>query len=256
MPTSALLLLLLSCCTSAEASSSTPWTRLFKKVAQSPTASGVGFAAGLVVGSTLLNPSTFEVYYTASDVPSAYIREHKSLSADVISVADGDTIRVRHRPLPLVAGGPQKIKGKLKDETISVRLMSVDAPEVGKFGRPSQPFADVARGFVKESVLGKRIRVRCWDRDQYGRLVGEVRYGPFGRKELSPELVREGLAVVYTGKDASYGERSVGEWKALQTRAQAERRGMWVDGVEGVQLPSEYKRAARQAKSTPSTAAR
>ena len=58
MPTSALLLLLLSCCTSAEASSSTPWTRLFNKVAQSPMVTdlrsklqGSSGAAGAAGGS-------------------------------------------------------------------------------------------------------------------------------------------------------------------------------------------------------------
>ena len=101
--------------------------------------------------------------------------------------------------------------------------------------------AEEAREFVKGAILNKNVRLRVVARDQYGRLVGEVRYGLLGRKELSTELVRRGLAVVYRGKDASYGGRDRAGWERLEATARKTRQGMWKDGGDGVS-PSEYKR--------------
>lgn len=246
----ALLILSLTLTAFAQAATGNPVRQIITKITQAPTASSASFAAGLVVGAAVVGSTGFlEPYLTASDVPMSVIRNHQTLRATVVSVADGDTVRVRHQPL----FGRAKSVGKLRDNSISVRLLAIDAPEIGKFGRENQPFAEEARASVRDSVLGKQVQVKCWQRDQYGRIVGEVRYGALGRRELSTELIQEGLAVVYTGRDASYGTRSVDEWKALQAIAQRERRGMWVNGVDTVQLPSEYKRAARAAQAQAST---
>ena len=186
----------------------------------------------------LLSSDALQRYQTAADVPNYYVRKQRSLSASAASVTDGDTLRVRHTPLPLSSTA---FKGKLSEETIQVRLLAVDAPEIGKFGSASQPYAEEAREFVKGAILNKNVRLRVVARDQYGRLVGEVRYGLLGRKELSTELVRRGLAVVYRGKDASYGGRDRAGWERLEATARKTRQGMWKDGGDGVS-PSEYKR--------------
>lgn len=212
-------------------------------VRQAPLVAAASFVCGVAVGCAI-SSDAFEVYATAPDIPNRYIRDHRTLGGVVASVADGDTLRVRHTPL--FASG--KFSGKLSEETIQVRLLAVDAPEVGKFGSQSQPYAQEAKDFVKSAVLGKKVVVNCIARDRYGRLIGEVRHGFLGRKELSSSLLRRGLAVVYRGSDGSYGSRGLDTWQRIEAEAKRKSKGMWKEFPEGVS-PSEYKRQQRaQAK--------
>lgn len=53
----------------------------------------------MVVGVSIAPPGTFQRYHTAGEVPGIAFRQQTSLSAQVIRVTDGDTLRVRHTPL-------------------------------------------------------------------------------------------------------------------------------------------------------------
>ena len=112
----------------------------------------VSFACGVAAGCAV-SSNPFEVYATAADIPNYIIREHKALEGVVVAVTDGDTLRVRHTPLFLSG----EFTGKLSEETIQVRLLAVDAPEVAKFGSDSQPYAEAAKQFVSDAVLKKRV---------------------------------------------------------------------------------------------------
>jgi micrococcal nuclease len=213
-------------------------------VRQAPVLAASSFAAGVVVGSAL-SSDALETFQTAADVPNRYFKKGKTLRGTVVKVADGDTLRVRHRPLPLLSS--TAFKGKLSDETIQVRIIAVDAPEIGKFGSKSQPFAEDARDMVDAKLRGRTVAIKCIGRDRFGRLLGSVRYGLFGRKDLSSELLRSGLAVVYRGSDGEYGDRSLDSWSQIEARAKQKGRGMWKGNREGVS-PSEYKRQQRQGK--------
>ena len=216
-------------------------TSSFAAVRQAPLLATSSFAAGIAVGCAV-SSDVLDTFQTAADVPNRYIRGQKSIRGKVAAVADGDTLRLRHMPVPLISSG--KV-GKLSEDTIQVRLLAVDAPEIGKFGSASQPFAEEAKSFVQEAVLGTRVRVRCIGRDRYGRLIGEVRFGLFGRSELSAALLRRGLAVVYRGKDGSYGDRRLQGWERIEAEAKRRGSGMWKDGSKGVS-PGEYKRRLRE----------
>jgi micrococcal nuclease len=212
------------------------------RVREAPLLAAASFAAGVAAGRL---STEYEQLATASDIPGKYIRQRKTLSARVVSVSDGDTIRVRHLPFPWPLAGPIP-KGKLSETTIAVRLIAVDTPEIGKFGSSSQPFAEAARDFSAAEVLNTRVRVTCVQRDRYGRLVARVRYGPLARACLSANLLRRGLAVTYRGSDASYGAGGRDAWEALEERAKQRAEGMWCDGEEAVERPSEYKARTRE----------
>lgn len=168
----------------------------------------------------------------------------------VKAVTDGDTIKVRHKP----ESRERSFNGPLKYHTIIVRLAAVDAPEIAKHGKEGQPHSMEAKQFVESNLLNKEVKVKLLSRDQYGRVVGLVKYkngGLFGlfRKErdLSEELLKRGLAAVYRQGGARY-DGSIKRWEAFEEVAIKQKRGIWENGVEKAQLPSEFKKAAKKSE--------
>jgi micrococcal nuclease len=92
-------------------------------------------------------------------------------TATVVSVTDGDTIRV-------LVGGVNE----------PVRLIGIDAPESG------QPYADESKAFLQGLVDGREVLLvrDVSDRDRFGRLL---RYVYVGEVFVNLEMVRSGLAV-------------------------------------------------------------
>lgn len=82
-----------------------------------------------------------------------------------------------------------------------VRLLGMDAPEMGKDGEPDQLKAREARLRLKALVEGRVITVVPGPRphDRYGRVLGIVYAG--SGESLNEILVREGLCFVYRFKD-------------------------------------------------------
>ena len=165
--------------------------------------------ASMAVGISVAPPGTFQLYHTVGEIPAVAFREHMSLWGKVVRVSDGDTLRVRHTPIyPLIGNTPDT--GRLTEETLIIRLAGIDAPEISKAGSPGQPFSEESKKFVQEKVLQKNVRVKLLSRDQYGRGVCSLFYGGWlwplpvgvGEKDISEELVKEGLAVIYRQKGA------------------------------------------------------
>jgi endonuclease YncB( thermonuclease family) len=92
----------------------------------------------------------------------------------VISVGDGDTLRVRQP----------------NGSAMTVRLACIDAPEMGQ-----APYGELASNRLKQLLpIGQTISLRIVDRDKYGRSVAEVQ---MGQTNVNLQMVREGQAVVY-----------------------------------------------------------
>mmetsp|Transcript_63268 Transcript_63268/g.137643 ORF Transcript_63268/g.137643 Transcript_63268/m.137643 type:complete len:347 (+) Transcript_63268:58-1098(+) len=214
-------------------------------------ASGVHGQVGLVVGSCSAGlflgfavaklMHRLRTYRTADMIPSDLIRRHASIKGRVLSVADGDTLRIRH--MPVLRRGFWA-KRRLSDDTISVRIAGVDTPETAKLGNPGQPFGSEAKALTEKLVKGKVVHCKLLSRDQYNRVVCTVEYSsprlfpPRLRANLSKELLKRGLAVVYRGGGAEYGghERS---YERLEKTAKAAKRGVW--SQENFETPAEYK---------------
>lgn len=193
------------------------------------------------------------MFLTARDIPKEFYREKSSLYGQVVKVVDGDTLRLRHLPGALSSAA---FDGNLKDQTIMVRIAAVDSPETAKFGQVGQPFGDVAKEFATNQVLNKKVRVKALAKDRYERLLGVVWYQDGvlgGEKDLSEELLKQGLAVVYTGGGAQYdGRRS--EYERLEDTARRSKKGLWSQKDADRESPAEYKKkvaakANKQSKS-------
>lgn len=95
------------------------------------------------------------------------------LSGIVVSVMDGDTVRVRD------VTGRQQI----------VRLAEIDAPE------KDQPWGSRSRLALNELVWKKTVRVIGESKDRYGRLVGKVY---LGEVDVNRSMIGTGDAWVFT----------------------------------------------------------
>ena len=138
--------------------------------------------------------------------------------AKVVSVGDGDTIRVR------------------QDETvITVRLACIDAPETAQ-----QPYGQQARSYLQQRLpLGSTVTLEQKTTDRYGRLVAEVINGI----NINLAMVEDGQAFVYrqylSGCDAK-------EYLDAEYRASRRRYGVWqVEG--GITRPWEFRKSRRAA---------
>ncbi|MCP9928453.1 thermonuclease family protein [Cyanobium sp. CH-040] len=134
-------------------------------------------------------------------------------AARVVSIADGDTIRV-----------------KRGSALISVRLACIDAPEMAQ-----RPHGGQARRALQRRLPpGSPVRLEEKDRDRYGRLVAEV----FAQENINLALVADGQAFVYR---RHLGQCDGQAYRAAESRAQVDRLGVWqVPG--GITRPWNFRR--------------
>lgn len=131
-------------------------------------------------------------------------------TGEVIAVVDGDTIDVAQ-----------------SDGTARVRLIGIDAPEIGRGGEASECYADEARTFLDELVYGHQVELvrdpTQADVDKYGRLLRHVYVDGQSAAELA---IAAGAGNEYT-YDTAYRDQQAhrdAEQAAAETGA-----GLWSD---------------------------
>ncbi|WP_232756487.1 thermonuclease family protein [Vulcanococcus limneticus] len=153
----------------------------------------------------------------SSPVPSA--AQPLGGAATVVSIGDGDTIRVRQA-------------GRL----VTVRLACIDAPEMAQ-----APYGAQARHYLQIRLqIGSSVRLIPQSTDRYGRTVAEV----IGGVNLNLALVEDGQAFAYRQVLAGCNAR---EYLDAEYRASRRRYGIWqVSG--GITRPWDFRRgkSARQ----------
>lgn len=120
----------------------------------------------------------------------------------------------------------------LLEDGRQVRLLGVNAPEIGKDGQADQPLARAARERSNRLTRGQSVRLQ-YDQerfDRYGRTLAYVAL-PDGR-DLENILLGEGLAwFVAIPPNLSHLEL----YRAAEAEARAARRGIWAEpGYEPV----------------------
>ncbi len=130
---------------------------------------------------------------------------------EVVRVVDGDTL---HLDVPDRDGRITK-----------VRLLGIDAPEMGDAQRKPMYFANEATRFATDLALHKRVTVyldeRAGSRDKYGRLVAYVEL-PDG-KFLNEELLLGGYAYA----DLRFRHSYFHKYSQLEASARATKAGLW-----------------------------
>ena len=144
-------------------------------------------------------------------------------TATVLSIGDGDTLRVRQ-------GG----------RAITIRLACIDAPETAQ-----SPWGQQARRHLQQHLpIGRTVSLDVKTTDRYGRTVAEV----ISDININLVLVEDGQAFAYRqymdGCDAK-------EYLDAEYRASRRRYGIWqVPG--GITRPWDYRRTRRPGSGLPS----
>ena len=123
----------------------------------------------------------------------------QALKGEVLSIGDGDTIRVRQ-------GG----------RAITVRLACIDAPETAQ-----RPYGQQARSYLQQRLpIGREVILDVKTTDRYGRSVAEV----ISDININLAMVEDGQAFAYRqylgGCDAK-------EYLDAEYRASRRRYGVW-----------------------------
>lgn len=136
----------------------------------------------------------------------------------VTKVIDGDTLVV-----------------EMNGKNVKIRLIGLDTPETVDPRKPVQCFGKEASDKAKEMLSGKRVRIEQdasqGEYDKYGRLLAYV-YLPDGTL-LNEYMIAEGYGHEYTYRLPYKYQK---EFKAAQSRAQEEKKGLWADGVCGANM--------------------
>lgn len=131
----------------------------------------------------------------------------QAIPVQVTQVSDGDTVTITDQ--------------KKVDR---VRLVGIDAPE------KAQRFGTEATQNLKNLVLGREVDLQMIGRDKYGRILGDL-YLVSGKETVHVNKVQleGGLAWYYRHYAASLPPERQVEYDALETRAKANRSGLWID---------------------------
>ena len=104
----------------------------------------------------------------------------------VISVYDGDTVRVNIDSFPDIIG-----------KNIRIRLKGIDAPEIKGKCKKEIDLAIMARDYLRNAInQSSQIELRNIERGKYFRIVGELY---IDGKNISNNLLKRKLAYYYNG---------------------------------------------------------
>ncbi|AGO13092.1 AaceriAFL066Cp [[Ashbya] aceris (nom. inval.)] len=132
-------------------------------------------------------------------------------------------------------------RGRRKLPTLSIRLCGVDAPERAHFGNSSQPLSEEAYIWLNKTLLGRFVWVKPLSTDQYGRCVAKVEYWSWFRwKNVSLELLKQGLGVVYESKSSAEFDGEDSLYRYYESKAKKSKRGVW--GLRHFETPGAYKK--------------
>lgn len=181
------------------------------------------------------------------DLTPDMLEGNRKLFGRVTRVGDGDNFRFYHMPGGVFLGWgwlkhvPTK-KADLKEQTLMIRLCGVDAPEMPHWGKPGQPYAEEALKWLKGYLLGRNVVVTPYLIDQYKRVVARAQVWKWtGRKDISAEMLKRGLGVVYESKvGAQFGGKE-NYYRKLEARAKRWHRGLWSLG-KNLKTPGEFKK--------------
>lgn len=206
-----------------------------------------GISASLFLSYRIFN-RYFRRIQTYLNLTPNMLNGRRKLYGKVTRVGDGDNFRFFHTP-----GGPwlgwgwlRKVpegRTNLQNETLMIRLCGVDAPERAHFGKPAQPFSEESLIWLQNYLLNRSVTITPYSIDQYKRLVARVQVWKLtGRKDVSAEMLRNGIGVVYEAKTGAQFGGNESWYRKLELQAKKKKRGLWMLGNKLV-TPGQFKKS-------------
>jgi endonuclease YncB( thermonuclease family) len=143
------------------------------------------------------------------------VERYEETSFLVVRAIDGDTIELA---MP---------DAFTQDLTTRVRLWGIDSPELGREGRPAEPWAKEAAEFMAGACAGALVVLEIEDhrrRDVYDRLLAHVSLSD--GTNLSELLLRAGLA----SADERWRHQKIEAYRLAEEEAKRAKTGLWSDG--------------------------
>ena len=107
--------------------------------------------------------------------------------------------------------------------TASASSGGIDAPETKKGKRkPGQPYSQRAKSFLASMVLNKKVDIKDYGKDRYGRILGVVYLDD---TDVNLEMIKAGLAEVYRGRQPKGLQITL--YREVEKEAIRAKRGMW-----------------------------
>ncbi len=135
-------------------------------------------------------------------------KKNKAHLFKVIRIFDGDTIQV-----------------KGLDLIFKIRLVGIDCPETGFNGQQDQPFSQKAKQYLIHLLDHHKVTIKTYGTDVYNRQLAEVFAD---NKNINLEMIKAGLAEVYTGKLP--GKLDSQAYLNEEEIARKTKKGMWTQG--------------------------
>lgn len=177
------------------------------------------------------------------DFPTDYVG--MMLTGIVTSVPDGDGFSFFHTPWF------RSESYSRSDRKLPIRLTGIDAPEM-RGNIPGQPFAEESKRYLNKLIWKKKVDIRIVGTDQYNRVLAfaylrHISFIPGWRfgVNINFQMIKEGLACVYTGRDAKY-DGNQEKLMELEETAKRKRLGMWK--FNNTVTPMQHKRNHRNAQ--------
>ena len=144
-------------------------------------------------------------------------------AATVVSVGDGDTIRVS--------------EGSTR---LTIRLACIDAPETSQ-----RPWGPRSTTFLKQlTPVGSEVKLRVQTKDRYGRTVAELLNRQGNVNQL---MVGAGQAFAYRRYLRQCDSQ---RYLQLENEAQRQGIGVWSIGQSGITRPWDYRRGRSSSSSS------
>lgn len=155
--------------------------------------------------------------------PNSFL--HAKTFFTVTSVYDGDTISCQGYGI-----------------IFRVRLAGIDAPEKGTKKRPEQPYAEKARDYLENLILGKKVTIKQIGLDRRNHVLGIVyldrksRFFSSDRQNVNIEMVKRGFAEVLSGKQLF----DIRPYREAEKKAKAKNLNIW--SQENYESPKEWRK--------------
>lgn len=149
-----------------------------------------------------------------NNVNSGSIAQEPETLYRVISVTDGDTIRIDYN-----------------GTSTPLRIMGIDTPETVDSRTDIECFGPEATRYLMNLLSGESVRIESDptqdDLDKYGRLL---RYVYLDNEDVGLKMIEGGYASEYT-YNLPYKNQS--KYKAAEASARQNKKGQWADGICG-----------------------